>query len=150
MADRDWRPPALALLRRAGGSGWSLLPSSHPEGLAIRVLVCGGRKFFDNGAVDRALSRLHAKVGITAIIQGGADGADRLAAEWGWDHGIPVATFNADWKAHPRAAGVLRNARMIAEGKPDGVVAFPGERGTADMIRRAEEAGLKVWQPCQS
>jgi len=37
---------------------------------------------------------------------------------------------------------------MIDEGKPDGVVAFPGGRGTEDMVRRAAAAGLKVWFPC--
>src|SRR5262249_25506155 len=31
--------------------------------------------------------------------------------------------------------------------KPDGVVAFPGGTGTADMIRRAKKAGLEVWKP---
>jgi len=36
---------------------------------------------------------------------------------------------------------------MIDDGKPDGVVAFPGGTGTADMIRRAKKAGLKVWEP---
>jgi predicted Rossmann-fold nucleotide-binding protein len=31
--------------------------------------------------------------------------------------------------------------------KPDGVVAFPGGDGTADMVRRARAAGVKVWEP---
>ena len=33
---------------------------------------------------------------------------------------------------------------MLDEGRPDFVVAFPGGRGTADMCRRAREAGLEV------
>ena len=33
---------------------------------------------------------------------------------------------------------------MLDEGKPDLVVAFPGGRGTADMIRKAEGAGVPV------
>jgi hypothetical protein len=35
---------------------------------------------------------------------------------------------------------------MLDEGKPDGVVAFPGKDGTEDMISKAERAGLKVWR----
>jgi ABC-type branched-subunit amino acid transport system substrate-binding protein len=33
---------------------------------------------------------------------------------------------------------------MIREGKPDAVVAFPGGRGTADMVRQARAAGIEV------
>jgi len=33
---------------------------------------------------------------------------------------------------------------MIDEGKPDLVLAFPGGRGTDDMVRRAEKAGIEV------
>jgi hypothetical protein len=33
---------------------------------------------------------------------------------------------------------------MIDQGRPDLVVAFPGGRGTADMVRRARAAGISV------
>lgn len=113
----------------------------------MRVLVCGGRDFHDRTKVYATLDRLHAKRCITIVIQGAADGADRLAAEWGWDRGIMVSSFPADWQTFGRAAGHKRNQQMLDEGKPDGVIAFPGGAGTADMIRRAEAAGIKVWQP---
>jgi len=45
---------------------------------------------------------------------------------------------------HGRAAGPVRNAQMLAEGKPDFVVAFPGGRGTADMCKQARARGVKV------
>lgn len=112
----------------------------------MRILVCGGRDFRDKGSVWRALDMVHVKSGISAIIQGGADGADRWAAEWGFERKVPVASFPADWSQGKRA-GPERNQQMIDEGKPDAVIAFPGGRGTADMCHRAEVAGLKIWKP---
>ena len=113
----------------------------------MRILVCGGRDYANISAVRHALGSLHAKRGITLIIEGGAMGADRIAREWAIASGIQHQTFSADWKAHGKAAGPLRNDRMIAEGMPVGVVAFPGGRGTADMANKARAAGVKVWQP---
>lgn len=91
------------------------------------------------------MDRLHAETPVTCLIEGGALGADRLARRWAYTvGGITVETFPADWGAHGKAAGPIRNQRMIDEGKPDVVLAFPGGRGTADMIRRAEAAGIRV------
>lgn len=56
----------------------------------------------------------------------------------------PGEAFPADWAAYDRAAGPIRNARMIAEGKPDIVLAFPGGRGTANMVAQARKAGVRV------
>lgn len=42
------------------------------------------------------------------------------------------------------AAGPIRNSRMLREGKPDLVLAFPGHGGTADMVKQAGEAGVGV------
>lgn len=33
---------------------------------------------------------------------------------------------------------------MLRDGKPDIVIAFPGGRGTADMICQARAAGIRV------
>lgn len=113
----------------------------------LRILVCGGRDYKNVSAVFHALTALHAKRGISLIIEGGATGADRLGRQWVEQNGIPFSTFEADWDAYGKAAGPKRNTRMLAEGKPDGVIAFPGNRGTADMVLQAEAAGVKVWKP---
>lgn len=116
----------------------------------MRVLVCGGRDFSDKVAGWGWLQAVHLKRGITTLIEGGATGADALAASWAVVEGVPIEQFPADWETHGRAAGPIRNQRMIDEGKPDIVVAFPGGRGTADMVRRAEKAGIKVIRPRSS
>jgi len=107
----------------------------------MRVLVCGGRDYRDPKAVYAALDALD---GVTFIIEGGAQGADCYAAEWADKNGVSHAQFNADWKAHGRAAGPIRNLRMLKEGKPDLVLAFPGGRGTANMVKQARAAGVRV------
>ena len=52
--------------------------------------------------------------------------------------------YPADWDTHGRGAGPIRNKQMLEEGKPDLVIAFPGGKGTANMIGQAKEAGIPV------
>lgn len=115
---------------------------------SVRVLVCGGRDFRDYDTLSRVLDGVWRKHEYLTIISGAASGADNLAAAWAKDRGVDLREFPADWKAHGKAAGRLRNQQMIDEGRPNAVVAFPGGRGTRDMKRRAVKAGLKVWEPC--
>jgi predicted Rossmann-fold nucleotide-binding protein len=110
-----------------------------------RVLVCGGRDYADRGAVYASLDSLHAEHGFTMLIAGGARGADTLAVEWARDRGIRTEVYMADWKRLGRAAGPVRNKRMLTEGKPNLVVAFPGGSGTANMVAQARAAGLRVF-----
>ncbi len=111
----------------------------------MRILVCGGRDYTDRNRVYDVLDAIHHETPVTAIIEGGAAGADHFACLWSAKRNIDGhQRFAADWTLHGKAAGPLRNARMLAEGKPDLVIAFPGGRGTADMVRKAEAAGVPV------
>lgn len=107
----------------------------------MRVLVCGGRDYRNPQAVYDALSALD---DVSVVIEGGALGADCFAAEWADKTGTEHLQFTADWKAHGRAAGPIRNKKMLDEGKPDLVLAFPGGRGTANMVKQARERGVRV------
>ena len=113
------------------------------------VLVCGGRDYQDAQQVFALLDRIDAACRVREIIQGGAAGADRWAREWANARNKPLTTFHADWDNYGRSAGPKRNQRMIDEGKPDLVVAFPGGRGTADMLRRADAAEIARLTPNQ-
>jgi hypothetical protein len=110
----------------------------------MRVLVCGGRNYNDAETLCRVLGEVTASLNedITVIV-GDATGADQMAWDWAV-HRCRTIRYEADWKTHGRAAGPIRNQRMLDEGKPDLVVAFPGGRGTADMVRRARAAGVAV------
>lgn len=114
----------------------------------MRVLVCGGRNYDDLGAVWGQLDAFHALQGpISVVIHGGAKGADLLADKWAIINHVARITFLPDWHTYGRAAGPMRNAKMLERGKPDLVIAFPGERGTKDMVRQARAVGVEVVQP---
>lgn len=109
----------------------------------MKALVCGGRDYADRMAVWYTLDAFGPPA-ITSVVSGMARGADTFAAEWARRFLFPLQEFPADWKRDGKAAGPIRNQRMLDEGKPDVVIAFPGGKGTADMVRRAERAGVKV------
>jgi hypothetical protein len=54
--------------------------------------------------------------------------------------------YPADWTRHGKAAGPKRNQLMLDKEKPDLVIAFPGGKGTADMVARAKAQGFKVME----
>lgn len=102
------------------------------------VLVCGGRCYTDSATLRAVLDA----VSPTLVIAGCAKGADKLAHEWAQSRGVPSQRFRAEWKKFGVSAGPRRNERMLREGKPSLVVAFEGGRRTADMVRKAQDAGV--------
>ena len=114
--------------------------------LPSRILVTGGRDYMRGDWVNGALD-MHAEDHvIDAIIQGDCPtGADMLARRWAIANNHHLERYPADWRAHGKAAGPIRNQQMIDEGRPTMVFAFPGGRGTADMVRRAKAAGIPVY-----
>lgn len=107
----------------------------------MKLLICGGRDFNDRKLFRETMEGLPYPV-ITAVIHGGARGADTLADLWGKKYGVPVIRMDALWEAYGKKAGGMRNQAMLDLLQPDAVLAFPGGNGTADMVRRAEKAGI--------
>jgi hypothetical protein len=124
-------------------------------------LVCGGRWWNDQSRVDAVLDRLHSQYRFTVLIQGGQVtrrrhytycqltkiefiGADYQAKVWAEKRDVPVIEEKADWASSPRGAGFIRNSKMLRDHKPDLGVAFTGQIGTADMIRKMRKAGVPV------
>ena len=118
----------------------------------MRVLVCGSRHWDDEDPIYAMLMGLmiESRPDPLTVIEGGAFGADLTAARWCTEH--PEAEhlqFRAKWDIQGKAAGVIRNQQMLVEGKPDLVLAFHDDlsksKGTADMVRRAQKAGIPVY-----
>ena len=119
-----------------------------------RIVAYGGRDFAIREAVYDALDRVHTKYPRMTLVNGRcpAGGADKLAEEWAKDRGVPVDPYPPDFAAAKEAgkprnyAFVARNQAMVDSGLT-GAVEFPGGRGTADMRKRCEGAGLSPWEP---
>ena len=113
----------------------------------MKVLVCGGRNYDDDVKVYQVLDWVNAnKDFIDVIISGHAKGADTLGEWYAKDRKLEVEVYRAYWNKYGRAAGMIRNQQMLDKGKPDLVVAFPGGRGTAGMMRIARAAGVEVME----
>ncbi|MFE7462324.1 SLOG family protein [Nocardiopsis terrae] len=132
--------------------------------MSRRVIATGGRKYANRTKVAQALGEVGRRFGPgehIVLVQGEGSGADRLAADEARRLGWTVESFPAWWEApcrdtcrpgHRRmvrgrsicpAEGNYRNQR-IADSRADLCLAFPGGRGTADMVRRATAAGIPV------
>ncbi|MDP2952295.1 MAG: SLOG family protein [Chloroflexota bacterium] len=110
----------------------------------MRLLVCGDRNWTDYDLILSAIVDLWP----STVIEGEARGVDSLAASAAHLLGIAVAPFPANWGLYGRDAGYIRNQQMLDEGKPDMILAFHDDlghsKGTADMVWRAEHAGVPV------
>lgn len=113
-----------------------------PREFHVKIIVTGGRDYQDLVTVRRVLSEYHQEPR-PILVHGGARGADRIAAYVARELGWHVVAYPADWRRHGRAAGPIRNQEM-ADAGADLCIAFPGGRGTADMVRRARAAGIPV------
>jgi len=113
------------------------------EAQTNRVIVCGGRHSNDKDTVFRTLDCYHQMKPFSAVLVGGANGADSLAGDWARERGVPCEVFTPDWGKHGRAAGLIRNKQMIDAGA-DGLIAFPGGKGTNNMIDLARHRGIPV------
>lgn len=115
----------------------------------LKILVTGGRGYADAEAVSGTLDFYVSLFGNFELINGGATGADYLAREWFRErYQRDPITVEADWDSLHRAAGSIRNQKMLDDHRPDLVIAFPGGAGTADMIIRAEAANIPVIKIC--
>ena len=110
----------------------------------LKVLVTGGRHWDYQEEIERTLDRIHQDIGVILLIHGNAKGVDSLASDWAEKNNINTDVYPALWSKYGKKAGPIRNQQMLDEGRPDIVMAFPGSKGTNDMVRRAIRANIEV------
>ena len=116
----------------------------------ITIAITGGRDFDDKKFVWKCLDYLHKKSIIAFLIVGDAIGADANALSWAKARDVPFKCFKADWELHGKAAGAVRKTEMVKYGLENainGLVAFPGGRGTLNMKNQCRYKDIKIWEP---
>ncbi|MCX5209745.1 DUF2493 domain-containing protein [Kitasatospora sp. NBC_00240] len=114
----------------------------------IRIIVTGSRNWTDRQAVWDALAQAaDGQDWDELVLVHGAcpTGADHYASRWASLVGITQETYPANWTAHGKAAGPIRNQAMVAAGA-DLVLAFPlgPSPGTRNCMAAARNAGIPV------
>ena len=122
----------------------------------MRILVCGSRGFANLAATHQQIRAVLQEIlppqeaDATSephvIIHGNAPCVDQLAGCAAQELGCLVEVFPADWVNLGRGAGLIRNRRMLEQGKPDLVLAFwdGRSRGTEHMIKISRAYGVPV------
>lgn len=109
----------------------------------MKTIIAGGRDIIDYNILLEAITE--SNITITAVVSGGAKGADALGEQYAESMNLPLHIFNADWETHGRAAGPIRNRKM-SENAEALIALWDGKsKGTKNMIETATKLGLLVY-----
>lgn len=94
------------------------------------------------------LNALHVLHRFAEVVTGGAPGADTWALVWAEQRRIDRVVFHANWGRYGKAAGPRRNEKMARylhyASATRCCIAFPGGRGTQNMIETAQRYDITV------
>lgn len=108
------------------------------------LCIFGSRGIDDKEHIFNELDLLFKQQLPDEVVSGGAKGVDTIARLWSETRGIKFTEFPADWQAHGKPAGMIRNKRM-AEYATNFVGFWDGHSvGTKGMIDIIQRSG-KEW-----
>lgn len=116
----------------------------------MRILICGDRRWQNFESIERVIHHLLLRYGREGleIVEGGGGKTDLTAASICRMEQVAFHEYPAFWKLYGRAAGPIRNTRMLEAMKPDCVYAFHANlkksKGTKDMVNQARKKGIPV------
>ena len=110
----------------------------------MKVVVTGGRDFTDQEFIFKTLNEIHKETPITFLVSGMAKGVDESCFKWAMKNEINTMCVPAKWKRDGKAAGPIRNKEMADMFDYDLVIAFPGGKGTAHMVKYCKALKLNV------
>lgn len=118
----------------------------------LTILVTGSRDWNTDAQIECIYEELSKYVDPNidvTLVHGAARGVDTIAATIGEELGFKVVPYPADWVQYKKAAGPIRNAQMLREGKPDLVIAFHDDiaksKGTKHMFGIADKAKVESY-----
>lgn len=106
------------------------------------LAISGYRYFYDYEIFEREVLNLQAEIDKVRV--GDASGTDNLAHIFCRKHEIEIRIFKAKWNKYGKAAGPIRNRRLIK--KSDHLIAFLSKhsKGTKDSIKYAKSLNIPV------
>lgn len=106
----------------------------------MKTAIIGSRNITNYELLKQAAKGLT----ITGVISGGAMGADQLAERYAQENGLPLLIIPADWNAHGKSAGMVRNAEIVKTAEQV-IALWDGQsKGTEGTIQMAKKAGKPV------
>lgn len=128
-----------------GGRTWGRVPDSCP--LPQRPLAELKAAKQRELLVAKLLEIMARRGRFRLVRTGGGRGADWFADNWARLQDLVRETVLPNWDKFGKAAGPIRNNGMLLrDPRPNLVIAFPGDNGTADMVDKAFAAGIEVIQ----
>jgi hypothetical protein len=111
----------------------------------MRLLVTGGRHLDDVALIHRALTLIHAAQPLCVVIHGGHALAGVAIEDWARDMRLHVLRYPANWREFGKRAESIRNDFMLADSRPDLVLALPGGDDTRALVLSALSRRLPVF-----
>ena len=114
------------------------------ENNTFKVIVAGGRDFFNYDLLKAKLDVILGNKENVVIISGVANGADSLGIRYARENKLLISYFPALWAQHGSKAGFIRNEEMAKYA--DACVCFWDGKspGTKHMIDTAKRMNLKL------
>lgn len=113
-------------------------------------IIAGSRHFNNVKYMFSELNRYADMYGYPeTVVSGTARGADTCGELWAGKHGIAVKKFPADWNAHGKKAGPIRNNMMAEYAKDNGMLFlfWDGQSaGSRSMLQAAQIRNIPVVQ----
>ena len=109
-------------------------------------LIIAGRNL--SPSLDFIMSSINMSgvANITEIVSGAAKGVDSAGENWANEYSVAIKRFHADWDAHGRAAGPIRNKEM-ARYADRLLLVWNGEsRGSLSMKKEMNRLNKPVYE----
>lgn len=106
------------------------------------VLVCGDRLYENETRITELLDKWITRIG-KIVIADGWKGTDPIVRNWALSREVKIHRFFTAWKRHGKSAAYKRDDEMMAKGKPDVILAFPGT-DNVNLINLGIKKGIKV------
>lgn len=109
----------------------------------MKTIIAGSRQVTNYQTLLNALSEY--PYPITEVVSGHAKGVDTLGELYAKSKNIPLKLFIAEWAFFGKKAGILRNLEMADYAEALLCVWDGKSKGTENMIKTAQNKGLKVY-----